>query len=116
MKILKTIVATAAIVFALTTVAMAGVQHFTWQSGQADSAQAQTAQHAQRTQHHANAVRHQTHSHRVAGTTLAAWSGSGGMRRHATTHHASSSTSNAGSHAETGHHSGGGHDGGSCGD
>ena len=36
MKVLKTIVATAVIVFALTTVAMAGVQHFTKaQSGQA---------------------------------------------------------------------------------
>jgi len=44
MKVLKTIVATAVIVFALTTVAMAGVQHFTKQSGQATGSQAQTAQ------------------------------------------------------------------------
>jgi len=44
MKVLKTIVATAVIVFALTTVAMAGVQHFTKQSGQATGTQAQTAQ------------------------------------------------------------------------
>ena len=44
MKVLKTIVATAVIVFALTTVAMAGVQHFTQQSGQAAGTQAQTTQ------------------------------------------------------------------------
>ena len=44
MKALKTIVATAVIVFALTTVAMAGVQHFTKQSGQATGTKAQTAQ------------------------------------------------------------------------
>jgi uncharacterized membrane protein len=44
MKVLKTIVATAVIVFALTTVAMAGVQHFTKQSGQATGTQAQAAQ------------------------------------------------------------------------
>ena len=44
MKILKTIVATAVIVFAMTTVAMAGVQHFTKQSGQASGSQAQNAQ------------------------------------------------------------------------
>jgi hypothetical protein len=44
MKVLKTIVATAVIVFALTSVAMAGVQHFTKQSGQTTGSQAQTAQ------------------------------------------------------------------------
>ncbi len=44
MKVLKTIVATAVIVFALTTVAMAGVQHFTKQSAQATGSQARTAQ------------------------------------------------------------------------
>ncbi len=44
MKVLKTIVATAVIVFALTTVAMAGVQHFTKQSGQTGGTQAQAAQ------------------------------------------------------------------------
>ena len=44
MRILKTIVATAVIVFALTTVAMAGVQHFTKQSGQATGTQAEAAQ------------------------------------------------------------------------
>ena len=44
MKILKTIVATAVIVFALTTVAMAGVQHFTKQGGQAAGSQARAAQ------------------------------------------------------------------------
>ena len=46
MKVLKTIIATAVIVFALTTVAMAGVQHFTKQSGQATGSQAQAAQPA----------------------------------------------------------------------
>ncbi len=44
MRALKTIVATAVIVFALTTVAMAGVQHYTKQSGQTAGAQAQQAQ------------------------------------------------------------------------
>jgi hypothetical protein len=44
MKVLKTIIATAVIVFALTTVAMAGVQHFTKQSGQVGGSQAQKAQ------------------------------------------------------------------------
>ncbi len=44
MKALKTIVATAVIVFALTTVAMAGVQHFTKQGGQTSGSTAQTAQ------------------------------------------------------------------------
>ena len=86
MKALKTIVATAVIVFALTTVAMAGVQHFTKQSGQATGSQAQAAQptytvtltaaqlaqlmnggraastggvhHARQTQHHAQRTQH----------------------------------------------------------
>jgi hypothetical protein len=44
MRALRTIVATAVIVFTLTTVAMAGVQHYTKQSGQAAGAQAQQAQ------------------------------------------------------------------------
>jgi hypothetical protein len=44
MKVLKTIVATAVIVFALTTVATAGVQHFTPQGGQTTGSRAQTAQ------------------------------------------------------------------------
>jgi hypothetical protein len=46
MKALKTLVATAVIVFALTTVAMAGVQHFTKQSGRATGDQAHAAQPA----------------------------------------------------------------------
>jgi hypothetical protein len=86
MKVLKTIIATAVIVFALTTVAMAGVQHFTKQSGQATASQAQaaqptytvtltaaqlaqlmngskaattgSAQHARQTQHHAQRTQH----------------------------------------------------------
>jgi len=143
MKVLKTIVATAVIVFALTTVAMAGVQHFTKQSGQATGTQAQTAQpaytvtltaaqlaqlmnggkaataggvqHAQRTQHPAKAARHQTRSHN-ASTTRAASNGTSDTHHYETTHHASSSTSSSGSHhAETSHHAGGG-EGGSCGD
>ena len=44
MKALKTIIATAVIVFALTTVAMAGVQHFTKRAGQAAGTRAQAAQ------------------------------------------------------------------------
>lgn len=46
MRVLKTIAATVVIVFTLTTVAMAGVQHFTKQSGQAAAVQTQLAQSA----------------------------------------------------------------------
>jgi len=145
MKVLKTIVATAVIVFALTTVAMAGVQHFTKQSGQATGSQANTAQptytvtvtaaqlaqlmsggkaamasgvqHAQRAQHHATAARHQTRSHNVS-TTSASSSGSNGTHHYEATHQGSSSDAAAGSHhAGTSHHSGDcGDGGGSCGD
>ena len=144
MKVLKTIVATAVIVFALTSVAMAGVQHFTKQSGQTTGGPAQTAQptytvtltaaqlaqlmnggkaataggtqhHAQRTQHHAKAAHHQARSH-DGSTTRTASNGTNGTHHYEATHHASSSTSSAGGHhAETSHHSGGG-EGGSCGD
>ena len=131
MKVLKTIVATAVIVFALTTVAMAGVQHFTKQSGQTTGSQAQTAQptstvtltaaqlingdkaatadgaeHARQTQHHAR-------SHNIS-TTRAAAKRTSGTHHYEATHHASSSGSATGSHhAETSDHSSGG---GSCGD
>ena len=43
MKVLKTVVATAVIVFALTTAAVAGVQHVTRQGSQAGGAQARQA-------------------------------------------------------------------------
>jgi hypothetical protein len=46
MKVMKTIVATAVIVFALTTAAMAGVQHVTRPSSQAGGAPAQQTQPA----------------------------------------------------------------------
>ena len=46
MKVLKTIVATAVIVFTLTTAAMAGVQHFTKQSSQTAGAKVQSPQPA----------------------------------------------------------------------
>jgi hypothetical protein len=139
MKVLKTIIATAVIVFALTTVAMAGVQHFTKQSGQAGGNQAQKAQptytvtltaaqlaqlmnggkaatagaarHASRTHRHAKAAQHRAKAaHRQTSSPDPG---------HAT--HASSSGSGgthhheATHHAETSHHSGGG-EGGSCGD
>lgn len=44
MKVLRTIVATAVIVFAMSTVAVAGVHHVTKQSGQVSGSQAQMAQ------------------------------------------------------------------------
>ena len=124
MKALKTIVATAVIVFALTTVAMAGVQHFTKQSGQAAGAQAQTAQpaytvtltaaqlaqlmngsraaaaggahHARQTQHHAQQTQH--HAKTVRHQT----------RSHDvdSTTHASSSGSGGTHHYEATHHAG----------
>ena len=121
MKELKTIIATAVIVFALTTVAMAGVQHFT----KAQSAQAggrapvhytvtltakQLAQlmgrqgqvmsskrtaHAQRTQRRHHARRYQ----RSSGASHRSYGG------------ASSGTSRAGSGRSSNHHSGYGHSG-----
>jgi hypothetical protein len=144
MKALKTIVATAVIVFALTTVAMAGVQHFTKQGGQASGSQAQAAQptytvtltaaqlaqlmngkaattgdaqHARQTKHHAKAARHQTSSHYVGDATYARASGSGGTHHYESTHQGTSSGSSTGSHhAETSHHSGDHNGGGGCGD
>jgi hypothetical protein len=121
LKALKTIVATAVIVFALTTVAMAGVQHFT----KAQSTQAagkapvhytvtltakQLAQlmgrqgqvmsskrtaHAQRTQRRHHARRYQ----RCSGASHRSYGG------------ASSGTSRAGSGRSSNHHSGYGHSG-----
>lgn len=121
MKALKTIVATAVIVFALTTVAMAGAQHFT----KAQSTQAagkapvhytvtltakQLAQlmgrqgqvmsskrtaHAQRTQRRHHARRYQ----RSSGASHRSYGG------------ASSGTSRAGSGRSSNHHSGYGHSG-----
>ena len=120
MKVLKTIVATAVIVFALTTVAMAGVQHFTKQGSQTTDAQAQETQptytvtltatqlaqlmhggqaaatggvhHARHTTQHPKATRHDA------------------TRHHATRHHASdtthdySSASGGTHHSEPAHH------------
>jgi hypothetical protein len=117
MKALKTIVATAVIVFALTTVAMAGVQHFTKQGGQASGSQAQAAgpaytvtltvaqlaqlmngkaattgdaQHARQTKHHAMAAPHQTSGHHAGDATHAQASGSGGTHHYEPTHYTSS--------------------------
>jgi len=113
MKALKTIVATAVIVFALTTVAMAGVQHFTKQGSQATGSQAQAAQpthtvtltaaqlmnggkaaaaggaqHVRQTQHHAQ--RTQEHA-KAARHQTGSHDGSGGTQASATgsggTHH-----------------------------
>ena len=130
MKVLKTIIATAVIVFALTTVAMAGVQHFT----KAQSAQAagrapvhytvtltakQLAQlmgrqgqvmsskrtaHAQRTQRRHHARRYQ----RSSGTSRA---GSGRSSNHRYGYgHSGSGWSNG----SRGSHSGGSWGGGGC--
>ncbi len=144
MKVLKTIVATAAIVFALTTVTVAGVQHFTKQGGQATGTQAQTAQptytvtlsatqlsqlmnggkaastggvhHARQAQQHATAARHKTSSHDAGDTTHAVASGSGGTNHYEATYHGSaSSSSTCIHHADASQHSGGcGDSGGSC--
>jgi len=145
MKALKTIVATAVIVFALTTVAMAGVQHFTKQGSQTTGSQTQAAQptytvtltavqlaqlmngsraattggvhHARHAQRHATKARHHASTHYSGDATHPTASGSGGMHHYETTHHSSSSTSGSGSHhVEAGHDSGEGHDGGSCGE
>ena len=129
MRALKTIVATAVILFALTTVAMAGVQHFTKQSGQATGSQAQAAQptytvtltaaqlaqlmnggrsaqtdgahHARQTQHHARQTQHHAQQTQHHAKTV----------RHQTrshdvdsTTHASSSGSGGTHHYEATHH------------
>jgi uncharacterized membrane protein YgcG len=122
-KALKTIVATAVIVFALTSVAMAGVQHFTKQGGQATGAQAQAAQpsytvtltaaqlaqlmnggkaatasggrHARQTQHHAKAA---LQHHAKTARHHSARHRTGGAT------HASASGSSGTHHYETTHH------------
>ena len=142
MKALKTIVATAVIVFALTTVAMAGVQHFT----KAQSAQAggrapvhytvtltakQLAQlmgrqgqvtasrrpaHAQRTQrrHHA------AHSQRSSGASYRSYGGaSSGMSRAGSGRGSNrcygyGHSGNGWSSGSSGSHSGGGWGSGGC--
>ena len=134
MKALKTIVATAVIVFALTTVAMAGVQHFTKQGGQAAGSQARAAQptytvtltaaqlaqlmhggkvatargthHARQTQHHAQRTQH--HAKAARHQTSSHHAGDA--------MHASSSGSGGTHHHEATHHassSGSGSGGGS---
>jgi hypothetical protein len=117
MQVLKTIVATAVIVFALTTVAMAGAQHVTKQSGQANGSQVHRAQpthtaaltaahHARRTMHHAEAAHHHTGSYHARDTTHPRASGSGGMQRYEADHHGGSQGAATGSHrADTSHHS-----------
>ena len=133
MKALKTIVATAVIVFALTSVAMAGVQHFTKQGSQATGTRARSTQptytvsltaaqlaklmnggkaaaaggapqQVRQAKHHAKAA-HQR-------------SGSGGTHHSEPVHHVSHATSTSGGHhPETSHHSGDcGDDGGAWGD
>jgi hypothetical protein len=116
MKALRTIVATAAIVLALTTVAMAGAQHFTTRDGPA-GAHAQAAQstcsitltaahlaplmnggaavsssgtqyQGRSSQYHAKAARHQTSRRHAGEATHAQASGSGGTRRHEPTRRA----------------------------
>ena len=146
MKVLKTIIATAVIVFALTTVAMAGAQHFTKQSGQGGGTQAQTAQptytvtltaaqlaqlvnggkaataggaqHVRQPQRRVHAAGHHTRSDNVGSNARASSSGSRGTHHSEAAHHGSSSGSAAGSHyAGTSHHSGDCGDGaGDCGD
>ena len=115
MKVLKTIIATAVIVFALTTVAMAGVQHFTKQGGQATGSQARAAQpthtvtltaaqltqlmhgsqtattgvqHARHTQHHAAKARRHSQA----------------AQHHTSSHHAADTTHSSGSSSSGTHH------------
>ena len=121
MKVLKTIVATAVIVFALTTVAMAGVQHFTRQSDQATGGKTQaqptytvtlTAAQLAQLVHSGKAattggVHHPRHTQRHAQRTQH----HAKAARHQTrshdvdsTTHASSSGSGGTHHDETAHH------------
>jgi hypothetical protein len=62
MRALKTIVATAVIVFTLTTVAMAGVQHFTKQSDDPAGAKAQQPQRTHTATQTATQLNHRMHA------------------------------------------------------
>jgi hypothetical protein len=129
MRVLKTIVATAVVVFALTTVAMAGAQHIPKQSAQANGSQAHRAQpthtalltaahQARQTTHHIEAAHHHTRSHHAGDATYPGARRSGGTHRHEAHHDGGSQGAATGSHhAGTSHHSGDhGDGGGSCGD
>jgi hypothetical protein len=121
MKALKTIVATAVIVFALTTVAMAGVQHLT----QAQSVQAAASASNRATSHEAPV--HHVHTVGADGSTSSHKAGIGDATHRAThqaahraTHHAAHTAHHATGHHHAGHHDGstGDHagDGDHCGD
>jgi hypothetical protein len=126
MKALQTIVATAVIVFALTTVAMAGVQHFTQQGGRAAA-----DDHVQAAQPASTMMLVTTHpAHPAAGSVTAggthrtrqahghATAARHHVRRHGSgTHHSSSGSHGGHHHAGTSHGSGDcGDGGGDCGD
>jgi hypothetical protein len=126
MKVLKTIVATAVIVLALTTVAMAGAQHFTKaQSAQTAgktplrhtvtlTAQQHNVAHARRAHHQhsaAHQARHQAqaqHTYRGGASDQGASSGQSGSYHYEPIHHADV--------AGNGHSGACGDSGGQCGD
>lgn len=99
MKVLKTIVATAVIVFALTTVATAGVQHFTTaQSAQATgkaplhhavthTAQQRNVTHARHTHHQHSAVHQAQHQAQAQHTDRNCTSGEGASSGQSGSHH-----------------------------
>jgi Ca2+/H+ antiporter len=126
MKVLKTIVATAVIVFALTSVAMAGVQHFTKaQSAQAAgkapvrytvtlTAQQRTGTHARRAHrqhsaaHQAQHQAHAQHAYRSGSSGQGVSSGQSGSHHYEPSHHTYASGN--------GHSGDYGDGGGQCGD
>ena len=140
MKALKTIVATAVIVFTLTTVAMAGVEHFTTQSGQSGGTRAQTAhpaysvtltaaqlaqlmksgraatmggaQQARHSQRHATVAHHQARSDSVRASS----SGSAGTHHYEAVNHGSSGSHASGHHVCASQRAGCADGGGNCGD
>jgi hypothetical protein len=145
MKVLKTIVATAVIVFALTTVAMAGVQQFTKQSGRSTGSQAQAArpayavtltaaqlaqlmnggkaataggaQHARHAQHHARAAAHHASSHRAGAASHDSARGSRVTHHYEPMHHHEATHHSSSSDPATGgHHAEASHHSGDHGD
>ena len=102
MRALKTIVATAVIVFTLTTVAMAGVQHLGWQTGPGEGSHAGTDQTS------GPASTRATYTVRLTERQLERLAAALAQGRHATVrrsaHHAAHTKQTSGTHHAAAHH------------
>jgi len=109
LKALKTIVATAVIVFALTTVAMAGAQHFT--KAQSTQAAGKAPVHYTVTLTAKQLAQLMGRQGQVMSSKRTAHAQRTQRRHHARRYQRSSGTSRAGSGRSSNHHSGYGHSG-----